>query len=698
MHKLIILLLSLSALNSQAQIGIVPPKAKEKPKKTKLHDKEMIDEFAWLRDIQNPEVVAHLNAENEHTDAIMFGTLDLQKKLKEEMLLITPQERKSLPYLSNDYYYFSERKKGEEFFSWYRQPKDTTQEAKLLIDVNALSKNYPYFRLMNFKVSPDNNWLAYMADTLGNNEGVLFIRNIRGKDILKVPARVGDMEWMSNSRDIIYTIRNDVWRVDKVVVQNINTLQNVFKIILEEKDERYDLRIRKSISGAFIFIESSSFSSNEYHYVDAAAPNVKTTLFRKRQDKLIYHLHHHPDKGFVVHHNEGRSNFKVAIHPVAPYKAENLIDIHIPVNQVFVYKIEAFRDHIALYEKFDARKSVRLINYVGLEKAEMRPDGTAGNVEGENNFEFNAQSYRYQINSFLRPLSIFDYDLVASKHILKDREPTPGFDPKQYREEVIYATARDGEVIPVSLFYKEGVQQNGQNPCLLYGYGAYGYGTYSYFNPYLLNLIDRGFILAVAHVRGGDEKGYDWYLQGKMKQKMNSFTDFIAVAEHLIGNLYTSPSRLIAKGGSAGGLLMGAVVNMRPDLFRAVVLNVPFVDVINTMLDETLPLSTGEFLQWGNPKVKEDFDYMIQYSPYDNVKKQKYPLMLFTTGIMDKQVGYWEPTKMVARLRKLNPEGLPVLLRCEMKSGHSGGSALTKRIMERAFEHAFILSSVGINE
>jgi len=697
MHSYLVLLFSIIYLSVQAQQGIKAPKATEKPLKFKIHDKEMQDEFSWLRNLKDPAVIEHLNNENAYVDAMMFGTLEMQKTLKEEHIARIEKEKKTPPFIINNYAYYFDRKEGQSYSSLYRQDTAGNGASRIMIDVNQLATQYPYFRLFDFKISPDNNWIAYRADTLGSNEGVLFIRNIRGKDLIKVNARVSHMEWMANSRDIIYSLMNDEWRNDKIIMQNINNLQNSYKILLEEKDALYGFRMTKSRSGKYIFIQSQSFNANENYVLETSQAIPKPYLFRKRTQGSFSYLEHSP-LGFLLLHNDDNPDYSLSLHPEKIFQKESLVSLIKPAKERYIYKVEAFQDFIALHIKSNARLSIQLVDYKGLELARLQPDDKEGNVRAGENFMYDTKVYRYKIGSLKRPEEIYDYHIDEKRHLLIDKEKINNYSPEDYEEQLLFVTAADGEQIPLSIYHKKNLNRNGQNPCLLYGYGAYGYGTFAGFNPYLLSLLDRGFIYAIAHVRGGDEKGYTWYEAGKMKQKMNSFKDYIAVAEFLVNQQYTSPSRLIAQGGSAGGLLMGAVVNMRPELFRAVHLKVPFVDVINTMMDETLPLSTAEFLQWGNPKVKEDFDYILQYSPYENVKKQKYPLLLFTSGLHDKQVGCWEPAKMVARIRKLNPDALPVLFKCEMKSGHGGSAALFSKIDEIAFEQAFFLSSVGISK
>lgn len=675
------------------------PIPKENPIEVKIHDEVLIDEFSWLRNVESPEVIKHLESENAYTDAMMFGTLELQEKIYQEVISRTNENDATPAYEENGYIYYREKQKGENYYAVYRQIKDKSQPAALLIDVNSLAKSYTYFNLFNFKVSPDNQWVAYLADTTGTNNSTLFFRNIRSKEILALPnSKVGDMEWLSNSKDFVYTSKNEANRSNQVFRQSTLTLNLPAQKLLQEDDVLFNLNIVKSLSGKYIFINSSSFTTSESLFLDASKPNEKPILFLKRQIGHQYKVYHF-ESGFLFLSNKENIDYQIFTHPIGAYKQENLQLIYSAPKNFSIKRIQSFKNFIALYEKGMARTLVRLIDYSGQLLSELNPANLKGNVNFYYNQVYDTNQFSYSISSYKTPETYFDYNLSKKENaLIKETKVPVGFNPDDYLEKVIFAKAKDGAEIPITLFYSKNIKPNSENPLYLYGYGAYGIGSYASFNPGLLSLTDRGFIVAIAHVRGGDEMGQKWYETGKMKNKLNSFHDFIAVAEHLIQQKFTTPNQLIVKGGSAGGLLMGAVSNMRPDLFRAIVLNVPFVDVINTMLDETLPLTTEEFEQWGNPKILEDYQYIRKYSPYENVSKQKYPLMLFTAGIKDQQVGYWEPAKMVARIRKLNPDGLPVLFKCQLGSGHGGSPAFYNRIRERAFELAFMLSAVGINQ
>jgi len=701
MYKILLILIAIimSFLNTIAQKLPKAPVAKEIPQTVTLNENTWVDEFSWLRDIKNPAVIEHLNAENKYTEDMMFGTKDLQKKLYDEILGRIVEDDSSVPFDEYGYTYFSKKTKGKEYPSIFRKEIGKGGIAEEILDLNTLAAQYPYFRLMDTKISPNNQWLSYTADTNGTNTACLFFKNLKSKETIKLSdKKVSSWEWLNNSKDFIFTTQNETNRSNKILIQNIDDIKQPAKQLFEEKDALFNLKVNKSLSGNFIFIESQSFTAVEIHFLNADEPGSKPILFKKREKGQLYTLDHLHDR-FLYLSNHANINFELFSHPTTAFDFEKLKTIYGGRSGTYIYHVQAFQNFIALHEKSDARKSIRLISPEGETIAMMQPDSVSGTVNGDKNRNYNTNIYRYNISSFSRPLSTYDFDLKSKKHkLLKATEVPSGFDAKKYVENVIYAKAKDGKLIPISLFHLKDLKLNANNPTLLYGYGAYGIGTYLGFSPSVISLVDRGFVYAIAHVRGGDEMGYQWYTEGKMKQKMNSFNDFISCAEHLIQEKYTSPNHLLARGGSAGGLLMGAVVNARPDLFRAVVLQVPFVDVINTMMDESLPLTTEEYEQWGNVNIKEDFDYIRQYSPYENVKTQTYPMLLFTSGVKDQQVGYWEPAKMVAKIRKLNPKGLPVLFKCDMGMGHGGSPAFYKNIEEQAFYLAYMLSAVGIAE
>jgi len=677
--------------------ALLPPVAPKRPHATKVHGKSLSDDYRWLRDKDSPEVRTYLNAENAYTRAMMKPSESLQKKLYREMLARIKETDTEVPYKDGAYFYYSRTRKGQQYRIYCRKHGSLAAREEVILDLNALGKGRAYVALGALDVTGDGKTLAYSTDYTGFREYTLRIRNLdSGVDYADTIGKVRSVAWAADNRTLFYVTEDEakrahrVWR--RVVGEPGETL------LYEETDARFSVSVSDTRSKGYIFITSHSATTSEVRYLPADTPLATPQLFQSRRQDHEYYVDHGHDRFYVLTNDKGR-NFRLA---VASLRVTNEADWKelIPHREdVMLEGIDVFSRHIVLDERKEGfpRLSVHRVDD-GATHVISLPE-PASSVYGGANAEFDTSVFRFHYQSYVTPDSVYDYDLDAkSMKLLKRHEVRGRFKSSDYRVEVRQAMAQDGTSVPVSLVYRKNKRRQGPQPMLLTGYGAYGYPHDVHFSSTRLSLLDRGVIYAVAHVRGGGELGKRWHDEGRMLNKRNSFTDFIACAEHLIDSGYTDRSQLVIEGGSAGGLLVGAVTNMRPDLFRAVIADVPFVDVINTMLDDSLPLTTGEYEEWGNPADKTYFDYMSSYSPYDNVAARDYPAMLVETSLHDSQVMYWEPVKFVAKLRAGKTDRNPLLLRVNMDAGHGGASGRYDFLKEIAFTYAFILGVVGITE
>lgn len=677
-----------------------PPLAKRVPVELEKHGHVRVDPYYWLRERDNPEVIEYLNAENTYTEAIMAHTKDLQNILFEEIKGRIKQTDISVPVKQGDYFYYTRQEEGKDYLIFCRKKGSLDSAEQIMVDANTLAQGHKFFSI-RLEVSFDHDLLAYAADTVGRRIYTIHFKNLATGELLKdtVPQVTGNLAWANDNQTVFYT-RQDLrtLRSYQVYRHVLGTDPAQDQLVYEEKDETFSCAVFKTKSKKYIMIASQQTLSTEYRYLDADQPEGAFQVFLPRERNHEYNVDHYGDK-FFVRTNWQAKNFRLMETPVTRTGREHWREVIPHRPDVLLQRIEIFKDHLVLQERKNGLVQLRIRPWSGAQEHYLDFGEPAYLAYIGPNPEFDTQILRYGYTSLTTPNSVFDYNMVShQKVLLKQEEILGGFDSKNYRTERLYAPARDGVRVPISLVYRKGLRKDASRPLLLYGYGSYGASTDAAFNAPMISLLDRGFTYGMAHIRGGQEMGRQWYEDGKLLKKKNTFTDFIDCAEYLVREGYTRPERLFARGGSAGGLLMGAVVNLRPDLFKGMIAHVPFVDVINTMLDGSIPLTTSEYDEWGNPNDKTYYDYMLSYSPYDNVEAKAYPHLLVTTGLHDSQVQYWEPAKWVARLRTLKTDRNRLVLKTNMEAGHGGASGRYQRYREIAFEMAFVLDLVGINK
>jgi oligopeptidase B len=700
--KVGLLLLSLLAPIAPAspQDGAAPepPATKIVPHPTTINGYTLQDNYFWLRDKKNPEVIQHLEAENAYAAEVMKPTKDLQDTLYKEMLGRIKQTDLSVPYRIGSYYYYSRTEEGKQYPYMCRKKGSLDGTEELLLDLNKMAEGHSFMALGAYSVSDDGNLLAYSTDSTGYRQYALHVRDLRsGKDLGENIERTGSVEWASDNKTLFYTTEDAVSkRSDKFWRHVVGTDKS--DLIFEEKDELFDLGAARSEDKKMLFVASFAKTSREFRYLPADTPMGEFKIVIQRQDGHEYDVDHYGGQ-FYITTNKDAKNFRVVTAPLSDPSEKNW-KTFIPHNPaVKIDNLTFFANHLVVSEKEGGLNYLRVIDMKTKQSHRIQMAESDYAVFLGTNPEFNTSTVRFNYQSMVTPSSIYDYDMNTRERKLLKQQPVLGdFSSKNYEARRIWAVARDGTKVPISLVYKKGVAFDGKAPMLLYAYGSYGASMSPTFSSNRLSLLDRGVIYALAYIRGGGEMGEEWRQQGRMMKKLNTFYDFIDCADYLEKNKYTSSDRLVINGGSAGGLLMGAVVNMRPDLFKAVVAEVPFVDVMNTMLDASLPLTTSEYIEWGNPNEKPAFDYMIQYSPYDNVKAQNYPNMLVKVSLNDSQVPFWEGTKFVARLRATKTDKNTILLKANMGAGHGGSSGRYDALHETAFNYAYMLSQMGITK
>src|SRR5215467_20283 len=674
-----------------------PPNTEKKPKVTDINGDRLVDNYFWLREKTNPAVIAHLEAENAYTGAMMKPTEGLQEKLYNEILSHIKQTDVSVPYRWGDYFYYTRTVEGQQYPVYCRKHGSTTAAEEVLLDLNEMARGQKFMAIGSFAPSDDGNILAYSTDNTGYRQYTLHFKNLKTGELLPDKMdRVDDIAWVTDNKTIFYVTEDEVSkRNDKLWRHVLGT--DKYELIYEEKDELFDIGVDRTRDKAVIMLGAFSKTSTEFRYIPANDPQAAWKIILPRQADHEYDVDHRSDL-FYIRTNKGAKNFRVVTAPDADPSEKNWKEFvpHRPA--VKVEGIDLFVDHAVLAEWENGLQQIEIIDFRTSQRHRIAFPEPVYAAGLSNNREFNTTVLRYNYQSLTTPNSVFDYDMNSRRAtLLKQTEVPGGFDKANYKSERVFATASDGTKIPMSVVYRRNVKLDGSAPMLLYGYGSYGISIPPSFSPARLALLDRGVVYVIAHIRGGGELGEPWRDAGRMMNKINTFTDFIFCAEHLIKNKYTSKNRLVIQGGSAGGMLMGAVTNMRPDLFKAVVAQVPFVDVLNTMLDATLPLTTSEYIEWGNPNEKAAFDYMRTYSPYDNVAKQNYPAMLVKVSVNDSQVPYWEGAKLVAKLRALKTDTNPLLLKVNFGAGHGGASGRYDALREVAFDYAFMLWQMGIS-
>lgn len=681
-----------------AQEAMTAPVAKVIAKIDTVNGEVRKDNYFWLREKSNPEVIAYLDAENAYTAAVMKHTEGRQKALYDEMLARINETDLDVPEKRDDYYYYTRTEEGKQYPIHCRKKGSLDASEEILLDPNALAKGHDYFDIGVFKISPNHQLLAYSVDTAGSEEYTLYVKDLKSGALFKdvIAGTSTGMEWANDNKTLFYNTLDPAKRPFKLFRHQLGADPKQDSLVYHEPDEAYFLNIYKTRSNAYLLISLESQVTSEVRYLAADNPTGAFAIIHPRQHEMEYRVDHNGDQFYIVTNDNAR-NFKVMKAPVGNPSKANWTEVIAARDSVKVDDIDAFADHLVIYERQDGLKRIRIKNLRGSDDHYVDFPEPVYTFNAGRNPEYKTSTFRFTYNSLVTPRSVFDYDMNARTRVLKKQyEVKGGYDPAQYMSERVFATATGGVRVPISLVYRKGMVKNGTNPLLLYGYGAYGISSDPNFSSNRLSLLNRGFVFAIAHIRGGGEMGRPWYEDGKLLHKRNTFTDFIACAEYLIAQKYTSKEKLAINGGSAGGLLMGAVTNMRPDLFHTVIAHVPFVDVINTMLDESIPLTVIEFEEWGNPKQKESYDYMRTYSPYDNVTTKEYPNLLITAGLNDPRVGYWEPAKWTAKLRALKTDHHLLLLKTNMGAGHGGASGRYDYLKEIALDYAFLLDRLGM--
>lgn len=699
--SVLILAVGLVVFSCSGQVEVKPPVAKIEPKVDTLFGQERVDNYFWLRERDDPQVVDFLKAENTYTEAVMKHTEKLQDKLYKEMVARIKETDLSVPVRRDDYYYYFRTEEGKQYKIYCRKKGNLDAEEEILLDVNRLAQDKEYMYLGVYKVSPDHKLLAYAVDTIGSERYTLRVKNLETGELYPdvIDSVATSLAWANDNKTFFYTITDEAWRPYKLYRHMLGDDVKNNRLVFCEKDDAFFLDISKSKSMDYLFIHLESQTTSEVHYLDANKPVGKFKLVHPRQQDMEYTLYHHGNYFYIVT-NDNAKNFKLMQAPISDPSKKGWREVIPHRDSVKLDGIEVFKNFMVLYERENGLKQIRIKDFATNQIHRVEFSEPVYTFWPGENPDYNSQLLRFTYMSLITPSSVYDYNMKTKKRELKkQKEVLGGYDPDQYQSERIFATAGDGTPIPISMVYRKGmVNKDGSNPLYLYGYGAYGISMDPYFSSNRLSLLDRGFIFAIAHVRGGGEMGRYWYDDGKLLHKKNTFTDFIATSEHLIAEKYTSSDRLVIDGASAGGLLIGAVINMRPELFCAVIADVPFVDLVNTMLDPNIPLTVIEYEEWGNPHQKDYYDYMLSYSPYDNVEARDYPHMLILAGLNDTRVQYWEPAKWTAKLRTMKTDNNRLLLKTNMGAGHGGVSGRYDRIKEIAFEYAFVLDVLGMKK
>lgn len=686
---------------SCSQQGAKAPVAKIVPHKMVEHGHERIDNYFWMNERDNPDVIKYLNAENLYTEEMMEQTKGFQKKLFEEFKARIRQNDESVPFLHNGYYYYYRTAEGKDYPIFCRKKQNLDNSEEITLDVNSLAKGHKYYNVDALKYSPDNDLLAFAVDTLGRRKYEIFVKNLKTGEILSASIRqvTPNFVWANDNKNIFYTRQDpQTLREYQIYRHDIGKLQKEDKKVYEETDDTFSVYLSKTKSESYIFIISDQTLSTEYRYLNASEPYSKFKVFLPRKKNHEYHVDHF-GKYFYIISNDKAKNFKLMKTPVNKTAMKNWREVIPHREDVLLKDIEIFKKFLVVSEKHNGLTEIQIRPWKGNKSYYMEFPDPAYSAYTTNNYDFNTEILRYRYSSLTTPNSVYDFNMRDKKQTLLKRDDIRGgFKSEDYQSERLMVKVGDGALVPVSLVYRKEIKKKNGNPLLLYAYGSYGYGMSARFSPYVISLLNRGFVYAIAHVRGGDEMGRQWYEDGKLLKKKNTFTDFIDCADYLVKSKYADPKNVFASGGSAGGLLMGAIVNMRPNLWKGVIAAVPFVDVVTTMLDESIPLTTAEYDEWGNPHQKEYYDYILSYSPYDNVTAETYPNLLVLTSYQDSQVQYWEPAKWVAKLRALKTDDNLLLLKTQMQASHGGSSGRYERYKENAFEYAFLLHLAAVDQ
>ncbi len=674
-----------------------PPQAQKIPATLTTAGHERVDNYFWLKERENSEVIDYLKAENAYTDTMMSDTKEFQERLFTEITSRIKQDDQSVPYFKNGYFYYSRYEKGGEYPIYCRKKGNMDAPEEVLFNCNELAKGHNYFQLGAYEVSPDNMTVAYSVDTVSRRLYTTMFKDLRtGKTLdTRIDNTDGSMAWADDNKTLFYITKDtETLRSDKLWMHRMDSGQPDNRLYTEG-DETYDITVYRSKSDKMIILLIYSHTSMEYRFLSASDPLGKFRIVQQREPDLEYQATHYGDKFYIVTNYKAK-NFRLMETSVSAPAKENWKEVIPHREDVFLEEVELFKDFMVVSERKNGLVNLRIKSMRGNDEHDLDFGEEVYTAAIAYNPSFDTERLRFFYSSLTTPGTTYDYNMLTrEKTLLKQQEVVGGFNPDEYIAKRLYAPAPDGKQVPVSLVYRKDTPLDGRTPLLLYGYGSYGVNMDPNFSFARISLLDRGFVFAIAHIRGGQYLGREWYDDGKLLHKRNTFTDFIACAEHLIAQKYTDTGHLFAMGGSAGGLLMGAVVNMRPDLFKGVVAQVPFVDVVTTMSDKSIPLTTGEYGEWGNPDEEQYYQYMMSYSPYDNVKAQNYPNMLVTTGLHDSQVQYWEPAKWVAKLRDMKTDHNLLLLYTNMEAGHGGASGRFEQFRETALEYAFLCKLAG---
>jgi len=677
-----------------------PPVAKKVPHVSEVNGHKMVDNYFWLRDKPNPEVRAYLEAENAYTEAVMKPTEGFQKKLYAEMLGRIKETDVEVPYREGEYFYYVRTEAGKQYPIRCRRKGSMDAPEEVLLDVNELAKGQAFMSVAAFAVSPDGNQLAYSYDNTGFRQYTLAVKDLQtGKNLVDHAERVGSVVWANDNKTIFYSQEDAVSKRQYRLYRHTAGTAEADALVYEEKDERFDVSAAKTLSQAYIFLLLTSHTTSEARYIPASDPTAEFKVMEPRKQGVEYYPDHNGDSFYIRTNDTGR-NFRLVRAPVNDPASTNWHEVMAQNPDIMLDDMDLFKNFCVLYQRESGLPQIRVIDLRDGKSQKIAFPEPAYAAYSYINRVYDTTEFRYGYQSPITPASVFAYDMEKGTSVLlKQKEVPGGYDAKKYQVEQIYAVAADGAKIPVSVLHLKGAKLDGAGALYLYGYGSYGVSIDMFFNPNIFSMVDRGVVTAVAHIRGGGEMGKAWHDAGRMMNKKTTFTDFISCAEDLVKRGYGSKSRLVIEGRSAGGLLMGGVLNMRPDLFKAALVGVPFVDVMNTMLDETLPLTVGEFEEWGNPKEKAAFDYMVTYSPYDNVEAKNYPDMLVKTSFNDSQVMYWEPAKYVAKMRATRTDHNTLILKTNLSpAGHGGASGRYDRLKEASFDYAYILGEMGIRD
>ena len=681
---------------------ILPPSAKKIPKELKRFESKRVDNYFWLKNRDDSEVIEYLEKENDYFKKMTSNTEDFQEIIYKEIKNKIKEDDQSVPYFLNGYWYLTKYQKNKNYPIYLRRKSDLNSKDQILFDCNLLADGYEYFNLSNIKISPNNKFAAYSVDTLSRRLYIIRIKNLQTGEVLndQIINTSGGFAWANDNKTLFYTNRDsDTLRNDKILRHEIGTKSKDDKIVFHEKDNTFYTSVSKSKSNKFIIISSHSTLTSEFQFLDANKPLDNFRLFNQRKRGLEYSINHYEKFFYIITNIDNAKNYKLMKTPIGGTEYENWINVIDHRKDVLIEGIDIFKNYLVISERANGLNRINVRKWDDSESYYLDFKSETFSLYTTTNVDFDTNILRYGFNSLTQPPSVIDFNMSTKKKTIRKQQQVldDNFKNKNYTSERIWSQSEDGTKIPISLVYKKGLIKNNKNPLLLYGYGSYGNTIDPYFSVSRLSLLDRGFVFAIAHVRGSEYMGREWYDEGKLLKKTNTFKDFISCTKHLISEGYTNTNQTYAYGGSAGGLLMGSVINMEPELYNGVIAAVPFVDVLTTMLDETIPLTTGEYDEWGNPNNEEFYNYILSYSPYDNIKKMKYPNLLVTTGLYDSQVQYWEPAKWVAKLRELKVGENLLLLKTNMDSGHGGASGRFDALKEVAREYVFLFSLENIH-